>query len=201
MGYLPKPISALLLIALFCSFTESFAATNEAQAELVRIQTELERLTNRNAWKGVERAYQDLLKLDVPLRPADHLAGEQAARIRGDINAAYERLAAAVEGVETVGEDTDPAISDAFVRKESIENRYGRVEIEVKAGRIPALVRFEWPFPREERVCIELGRTELAKNRNYSGFLPIGKYMVDGHFFEVKADGTVQNLVIETRSK
>ena len=196
--------TSLITLSIVCSMP-AFAESNEVQAETVRIQSELERLTRRNAWKGVERAYQDLLALGVPLRAIDHLSGEQAARIRGDINAAYDRLSSAVGGIDPTAPQEDRAIADAIVRKTSIENRYGRVSIEVMVGRVPALVRFEWPFAREERVCIENGRSVLADARTYSGFLPIGRYMVDGHFFEVtplaEAEAETLTIVVKPHAK
>jgi len=173
------------------------AKSVEAQAEMIRLQGDISRLIQRNAWKGVERAYQAMLELGVVLRVEDHLAGEHAARIRGDITTAHSRLTQAVGDRELLDEQASAEIKDALARIESIEARYGRVDIQVHDGRIPALVRFDWPFAREERVSIEIGRETLGKEKALKGFLPIGKYMIDGHFFEVSPGNTVQDLQIK----
>jgi hypothetical protein len=175
----------------------AFAKSVETQAEMVRLQGDIGRLTQRNAWKGVERAYQAMLELGAELRVEDHLAGEQAARLRGDITAAYQRLKEAIGEREAGSDQTDLAIQDALVRMQSIDARYGRVSIQVQEGRIPALVRFNWPFAREERVSIELVRETLGKDKEYQGFLPIGQYMIDGDFFIVEPGITPQEFQIK----
>lgn len=174
------------------------AKTVEAEAELVRLQSDIVRLMQRNAWKGVERAYLAMLDLDTDLRAQDHMAGEQAARLRGDISSAYVRLSAAIGDRDSVSANSKPDIKDALLRLQSIEQRYGRVSLEVQSGRIPALVRFDWPFPREERVAIEVGRVTLAKERVYKGFLPIGKYMIDGQFFEIDPGNTSTDILVKS---
>ena len=190
---------ACFLSALLCASSTNSVAygkTVEAKAELVRLQFEIDKLTRRNAWKGVERTYNAMLDLELELRPVDHMAGEYAARNRGDINIAYARLQEAIPSGSNLENEAEPNLREAILRKTSIETRYGLVKLEVQQGRIPALVRFEWPFARDERVCIETSRTTLGEERKYEGFLPIGKYMIDGKFFEVSPGLDLLDLVI-----
>ncbi|MBT3220781.1 MAG: hypothetical protein HN348_16985, partial [Proteobacteria bacterium] len=77
-----------------------------------------------------------------------------------------------------------------------LEARYGRVSIAVGDGRVPALVRFQMPFTREERKSIEYGRETLAKEQQFEGFLPVGRYMVDGQFFDVVPGNNIQEIVV-----
>jgi hypothetical protein len=200
-GRLLKTLFVMQLLFFGSYSQDGFSKTVETEAELVRLQGDISRLMQRNAWKGVERTYQAMVALNTTLRAEDHMAGEQAARMRGDITTAYTRLASAVGDRTTINSESPAEIKDAFIRLENIELRYGRVSIEVHDGRVPALVRFDWPFAREERVAIELGREVLGRDRVFQGFLPIGKYMVDGLFFEVAPGVEGQDIQVIPHEK
>jgi hypothetical protein len=45
-------------------------------------------------------------------------------------------------------------------------------------------------------MSIEFGREYLAKNSEFRGFLPVGRYMVDGQFFEVVPGVDVQEIEV-----
>ena len=111
-------------------------------------------------------------------------------------NIAYSRLVDSIPSNSDLKNEPDASLREAIVRKQSIESRYGLVRLEVQQGRIPALVRFDWPFARDERTAIEKSRTTLANDKLYEGFLPIGKYMIDGKFFEVASGLEIQEIVV-----
>lgn len=180
-------------------------ARSEADAERYRLEQELDRLAQRSTWPGVERVYGALLMLQVPLGTHVHFVAAQAAEARGDMLESWVRLERALrekgaldqpvtEGFsvlktlpESVDESVDPGAA-ARLAFDALRSRYGRVEIVVEKGRVPALIRTsEKPFSATEREAIQRGQKLLVDDLRYAGLLPVGRYMIDGEFFEVKA--------------
>jgi hypothetical protein len=189
---------ALLTLCISLPFAAHAGKGGDPLAELQRLEDEIERLTQRNAWPGVERTYGKMTELDtVTIGPKHHIMGAQSAIHNGDMRAAHERLAQAVpEGFDPSTPDADPVAKEALLTLRGMELRYGNVTLLVAHGRIPALVRPQMPFTREERMSIEFGREYLAKNSEFRGFLPVGRYMVDGQFFEVVPGVDVQEIEV-----
>lgn len=189
---------------------------SEVEAERYRIEQEMDRFAQRSTWPGVERAYAALIELQTPLSTHVHFSAAQAAEARGDMLESWVRLERALRekgaleqpaavGIsvlktlpESVDESVDPGAA-ARAAFEALRSRYGRVEITVEKGRLPALVRVgEKPFSATEREAITRGQTMLSDHMRYVGLLPLGRYMVDGEFFEVKA-GELQSLTVSRK--
>lgn len=176
----------LLLVGILSTVPEVHASDT---AERYRLQEEMQRLAQRNAWQGVERTYSRLVALNLPLSPKDHLLASQAAQRRGETLGALERLELAVAAKPSEDAADDPFWQEAKQNLETLRARYGRVEISVVPPRLPALVRYDPPFAVQEREAIARAREQLSETRAYSGLLPVGRYMVDGMIFEVQAHG------------
>lgn len=175
------PVLFLLLATLV-----AVPAHASAEAERYRLQQELQKLASRNAWNGVERTYADLVKLQLPLAPIDHLLASQAAQNRGETIAAMDRLALAVDACDEASAAADPSWQEAKRGLDALRSRYGKVDISVVPPRLPALIRYDPPFAVQEREAIARAREQLSQSRAYVGLLPVGKYMVDGLAFEVE---------------
>lgn len=59
-------------------------APKSQKAEMQRLSEEMIRLAQRNAWTGVERAYQSILGLGIPPDGQIHKLAAEAARVSGD---------------------------------------------------------------------------------------------------------------------
>ena len=169
--------------------------------EMQRLADEIEKLAVRNHWVGVERVYTEMLDLDIGIDPEHRIMASQGATHRGDMLLAHSCLSAAIPpdyDPEVAGEEAPKGVQEAYRTLKGLEGRYGRVNITVGAGRVPALVRFQMPFTREERKSIEYGRETLASERQFAGFLPVGRYMVDGQFFDVAPGNDIQEIIVGT---
>ena len=74
---------------------EAASVSKSQRAEYIRLSQEMERLAQRNAWSGVERAYVDCVETTHPMTITDHINGAHAARAVGDVAAEAKRLRAA----------------------------------------------------------------------------------------------------------
>ncbi|MEZ4318976.1 MAG: hypothetical protein R3F61_15790 [Myxococcota bacterium] len=189
----------------------------EVGAELYRLEQEMDRLAKRTHWVGVERTYAQMLELQTPLTTHTHYTAALAAEARGDMRESWIRLERALReesAVKMVEPDTGFSIKKTLPLKvdtdsesgqsaraayEQLRTRYGRVGITVHKTRLPALVRVgEKPFSKTEREAIERGQKSLSVSFHYEGLLPVGRYMVDGEFFEV-APGEIHEVKVEKR--
>ena len=84
-----------LLFAAALQLAPPALAASADQAEYTRLSQEIERLSQKGAWSGVERAFQTCLEMGLPLDHEDYVSGAHAARARGDVEAARDRLKAA----------------------------------------------------------------------------------------------------------
>lgn len=171
----------LALLPLALALLSAPAAASEA--ERYRLGQEMQRFAERQAWKGVERAYDQLLALG-GLTARDHLLAYQAARARGEVEVAWARLELAL-----AAEGDDDARAMALHERESLTARFGRVSIEVVPPRLDVLVAYQAPFAPEERRALDQARATLLAEHRFDGLLPVGRYMVDGEIFEVRPHG------------
>ena len=191
------------------------APLKERLAERFRLEEAMNRLAKRTSWSGVERIYTQMLALEVPLSTHTHYTAALAAEANGDIILSWKRLERALrEPVAIVAPDPEggPAISKSLPDEVDISSesavaaraayvqllqRYGRVAVKVERGRLPALVRLgAKPFSKTEREAISRAQAGLAAGFVYEGLLPIGRYMVDGEMFEIKA-GELSELEVK----
>lgn len=173
------------------------ASAQDPSAELRRLEGEIRALAQKNAWSGVDRTYQAMVALDIPLPGADHALAAQAAIADGDALLALLRLQRVVQAPEVPDDAADAAARDeARSALERLSTRYGPVSLSVGTGRDPSLVRPEPPFAPDERVAIQRATERLAADRLFRGLLPVGRYVVDGVTFEVVAGREWQSVVL-----
>ncbi len=164
------------------------SGAQESQAELYRLQTEMNRLARETQWAGVERAYRAMVALEIPLSANDHLVAAQSAIARGDALKAMLRLQRVMDAASAPDDEAAAqARAEAASALNRIETRYGPVSVSVGEGRNPVLVRPHAPFAPDERVAVERAVRLVAEDRMFRGLLPVGRYVVDGKEFEVVA--------------
>ena len=173
--------TAVLLGALagLCGATvllPSLAQAQSADAERFRLEEEMRKLAARNAWAGVERAYVGLLGLKIELPFEDHYMGAQSARYLGKFYEVYARLNRAREL------DPTPEVLSSL---ETLDAKYGRVDIKGDARRRPELSRPVMPFAPDERKAVEYAIEVVAGAGNFKGMLPAGDYLVGSQKFTV----------------
>lgn len=157
------------------------------QAEKLRLSDEQEKLAARNAWSGVERAYEALQLTKCTLGYSNFYLGAESARKLGKVYEQYERLqqalAVAPETDPDTGEDPKPRIQESL---DAIDQAYAKVEIRGDARRRPVLSREEMPFAPDQRSAIERAQTVVAETGSFKGMLPFGAYVVGEQAFEVE---------------
>jgi len=156
-------------------------------AEKLRLAEEQKKLASRNAWTGVERAYEAMLETKCELDFEEHFLGAESARVLGKTWEQYERLESAV------------AIQDkAEIREamESIDSNYGRVDIRGNARRRPTIERPEMPFAPDQRKSIEWAQEVINNTGSFYGMLPQGEYVVGGMELSVAVGDEFQEVTV-----
>jgi hypothetical protein len=154
-------------------------------AEQLRLTEEQEKLAARNAWTGVERAFEALGAIKCELAYDNLFLGAESARYLGKVYEQHERLKLALAVAPEVtedGMDPRPSITSSI---EAIEGSYARVEIKGDPRRRPVLSRAEMPFAPDQRKAIEWAITVVAETGSFKGMLPFGDYVVGTVEFSV----------------
>lgn len=138
---------------------------------------ELERLSTRKAWAGVDRVYRKLEALGVEPTLEDYMHGAYAARELGDVLALRERLKSAAR-VHQSKEVVD------WLWK--LDNTYGRVELVSVPERSTVLEAAAMPFDPDQRKAVEGAISSAADNGVFVGMLPEGQYSFGGQEFKVE---------------
>jgi hypothetical protein len=148
-------------------------------AERMRLEEEMRKLSQRNAWSGVERSYEKLEGMGGCVLPFDiHHLGAESARYLGKVWEQYQRLSRAKEL------DPKEVILDGLM---GIDNNYGRIDIKGSERRPPELTRAAMPFAPDQRKAIEWAQTVIANTGKFHGMLPAGDYQVAAMDFNVAA--------------
>ncbi len=156
------------------------AQTAEEQAEAYRLQQEIERLSQRGAWSGVETKYEALLRLGVPPTRDTHLIGAQSAGTLGKTLERYQRLRAAREIEE------DQEILDNL---SALDAQYGRVRFRGNPRWEVRFSRPSMPFAPDQRKSVEYAIYVLENGGEFEGMLPLGDYLLG-------ADDTKEQLAV-----
>lgn len=164
------------------------SAQDGGEAELRRLRGEIDKLSAKNAWGGVERHYQAMEKLGVALSVEDHLAGAQAARALGDITRSRERVIRAL----TLREDPE-----ALAWLADIDAQYGRVALLGVAG-THQLEVVEMPFTPDQAAAVTFAQGVVASTGSFEGLLPKGDYRFGP--FEVDVLPRVQEVRVDLRA-
>lgn len=163
-------------------------AGEREDAEHTRLSEEMARLASRNAWRGVEGAYEKMLDLEkkgVTLSFQDHYLAAQAASNLGDITQTYER---AIRARDAADNTEDQLQAGSWVR--DIKSSYGPVILRVPP-KYAAAVTFEigtMPFNPEHRAVYQAARAALLAGESYQGLLPLGTYTFGEESFEIAAN-------------
>ncbi len=185
---------ALLLITLLSAPAMAQAPAVDAQAaERTRLQESLQKLTEKGAWKGVDRTYGRLQPLG-GLSVLDHLLAAQAALALGHTHQAQIRLQRAMTVNPSAPVERD--LLEVKRTLDEINQGYGRVRITVEPGRKPKLEAESLPFEARPRASIEHAASELASQRRFTGWIPVGRYVVDGTAFSVEAGAYWKEIAI-----
>ena len=155
------------------------------QAEQVRLGEEMRRLAKRNAWRGVDEAYREMLVLEargVVVNQPDHVLGADAAVALGDISAAYDRLKRSTKPRTT---------EDVAQRIAAIEEAFGSVTIVVEPKYVGGadLTVAQMPFAADQRNAITKAQGAMIEARGYQGLLPYGDYTVGPRSFTLTREG------------
>jgi hypothetical protein len=155
-------------------------------AEYTRLTQELEALTSKNAWAGVERTFQELLATGVSPSHLDWYRGAQSARIIGDTGEARARL----EHAKGLGAGDERAIIELMW---DIDLRYGRVFLACDPGSYITLQSEAMPFDPDLRRSIEFAQGRVREECRFEGLLPAGVYT----FYEERVE--VRPKVMDVR--
>ena len=178
--------------------------TQVSASEVQRLHDEMRIRATKNAWNGVNSAYEDIEALgpdpfSVAHDPAGlHFLGAEAARNLGDVleqRTRLRRAMTALGGAE--GEEAEAQRGAIEASLGNIETNFGMVDIRprtpsrsekkaLKRGG-PALVRPETPFLPDLRKAIEVAAATLAETGEFKGILPSGDYLLDGMSITVVA--------------
>lgn len=188
---------ALLLFALLgtAAGTLTVPVVAEAsEAEKLRLEEEMFRLAERNAWSGVEHKYEELMGLkEVEIPFDDHFLGAQAARKIGKTWEVYQRLERAL-----VLDTENVEIKDELA---GIDRNFGRVDIQGDPRRRPVLSRASMPFAPDQRKSIEYAMEVVAGSGSFYGMLPAGDYSVGYDSFTVEVGSTDFQVVVVSKKK
>ena len=164
----------ILPILLLLASSAPATASEVDRAEYIRLAGEIRGLADRQAWGGVERAYQAAVQTAHPLTFRDHLSGAHAASASGDMAAVRERLFQAHQIAE------DHEVIDWLW---SIDSEYGAVDLVADAGF--ALTATELAFDPIRSRSVTFAAKTLAETGTYQGLLPAGAYQVGDMVFFV----------------
>jgi hypothetical protein len=164
------------------------ALAQDKQAERLRLEEEMKKLAQRNAWTGVERNYEALLALGIDLPFDDHAVGAQAARSLGKTLEVYERLQRARKIKET------PEIVQEM---EAIDSSYGRVDLKGSERFLPQVTPAVMPFAPDQRKSIEWATQVMTNTGSFRGMLPLGDYKIVCQAFSVVSGPNFLTIPIE----
>jgi hypothetical protein len=167
----------MLLTVVLLALASPASAVDRSEAEHLRLSGELEQLSQRQLWAGVNRKFADLEKLGVELTYDDLLHGAHAARALGDMSAAYARLKRASRL------DSTKEVVDWLY---AIDMNYGSVELLRNPKKGDVLAAAELPFDPDHRAAVELAIATVADSGSFSGMLPRGAYTFAGQPFSVQ---------------
>jgi hypothetical protein len=138
----------------------------------VQLQEEIAQFLRRNAWKGVEAAYQEMLELrqqGVEVLCEDHLHGARAARQLGNALAVHDRLQLAIQAGPN---------EEAIQWLNDLEQSYGRVSIQAQKRDAAPLEPATMPFAPDRRSAVLFAQEQLEDTGAFEGLLPAGVYRV-----------------------
>ncbi|MFT7518923.1 MAG: hypothetical protein ACI9MC_001057 [Kiritimatiellia bacterium] len=156
-----------------------------SNAASVRLEHEMERLAQRNAWSGVERAFADLEATGEDPSTDALLLGAEAARFLGDAMTWRGRLLRAA----TAG-------AEVKVQLDQIDANFAGAHIYGPLTRGAQLQRMSMPFDPDLRRAIVYAQEQVATSRDFTGLLPLGHYTINGQDLEIVGGAAQQQVLI-----
>ncbi len=181
---------ALIDLAQMGARGELEAKTVEGE-RYVQLQEEITQFLRRNAWKGVEAAYQEMLALGeqgVAVLCEDHLHGARAARQLGNALAVQERLQLAIEAFPS---------EEAVQWLNDLEHSYGRVTLTVQRRDEAGLEPTAMPFAPDRRAAVLYAQELIEDTGAFDGLLPAGVYSVAGELLVVAPGDPPKTLNVQ----
>lgn len=187
-----RPRVPRLLLGLAVAWASvAWAGDPVADAEQVRLSQDIKQLTQREAWVGVERKFEELEALGLPLSYDDLYRGACAARALGDAQAVYDRLKAASL--------VDPR-RDVLDWMYAIDSNYAHIELLSDRPRGGTLTTSAMPFDPDQRSAVLLAMAKVQREGSFTGLLPRGTYTFLGQTFTVDP-GVAQHVEVRARRK
>ena len=180
----------LSLMALFFS-TVAMALPGHVQAEYERLNMEMERLSERQAWRGVDRMYVQMIDLGVVPSYSDNLLAAEASRHLGEVAQQYERLKLAASQQNT-------ADLESSIRR--IENTHGLVQLSIARPKDAALILTTPGINPDTRRTVEAAERMLQTKGEFVGMLPSGDYNFSGRTVSIQA-GITLSVHISRRAR
>ena len=182
----------VLFLVLSIALAEDVVPENPADdpavmAEYYRLHDEMQKLAKRQVWSGVNRYYEEMEALGVPLDYHDYVAGALAARHEGEVMVAYDRLQAAarIDGTREVIEWLW-----------SIDTAYGRVTLATQPLEPSTLEVTQLPMLPDQRAAVEAAIRQVDETGAYDGMLPEGDYTFAGQLFTVTPGPKEVSIVV-----
>jgi len=174
--------------ALLLAFVLAQAGTPAEEAEGARLTDELKNLATKGAWSGVERAYTKLRELPVTVDAKVHVLAAEAALQGGDVGSCLQRWELAY------ATDPRPEYVDSY---RQVRDTHVEVYLE---GRGVSLVMQEASWVPSAQAAVGFAARAIAEDGEFHGWLPEGRYLFGGRFFEVEA-GDRLRIVLPPRQR
>lgn len=145
--------------------------------EVERLSGEIRTLGRRQIWAGVERKYNQLLKVEIPAGGDVHLIAAYSARERGDLLEVHTRL------IRAATDNPTEVVIDWLY---DLDHNFGRVELKADRRRTAVLEASSMPLDPNRRKAVEAAIKECSDHGKFTGLLPRGKYRFGGQDFAVE---------------
>jgi hypothetical protein len=157
--------------------------TAQELTESIRLEEEINKLAARAVWSGVDRTYEEWLKVrdaNDPTKWPIYQIAAHAAMMLGKAASWYFRLWTAITLLKLAqgpSEEHDKMKEKMKLLGENWAHVYIRLTRGSEASVVPSAGNWSWEGGKE---AIKLAEEKLGKERLYNGLLPLGLYTISG---------------------
>lgn len=174
-----------ILLPVSSDSSDGTTSDGSSMAEYQRISAELEKLSKRQIWEGVEKQFLKLEALAVSIEYEHYLLGAQSSQEMGNIYVALQRLkrARSIKKRKSTQDWID-----------NIEREYGLVNIEVSSRRkrkTANIIPANPPLDPVKIGAINFAQQKIVSEGIFYGMLPLGQYELVGQKFELSTGLTI----------